>query len=248
MTGHVDPEPNTTWLRLPARDEDDPGVKPAKYLVTYQEYLGPLRGKAFVILELGIWNGDSLEMWRDAFPLATVVGVDLNPPKIDLGPNVHLVTGDQSDSDLLSRVRADYAPDGFTVIIDDASHLGVLSARSLQSLYEHHLQDGGLYIIEDWGTGYITDWADGGAAGFVDVAQLDVPAEAKPTPDGLTPSEASLPSHDLGMVGLTKRLVDHVAAPDLRRFSPNSVGNVLAIDRMIIQHGLVVLQKPRGSS
>jgi hypothetical protein len=237
-----------SWLKLPEREEDDPYVKPEAYLAAYEEYLGHLRRERFALLEMGIYTAASLEMWRDAFPLATIVGVDLNPPKIDLGPRVHLVTGDQSDSDVLSRVRADYAPDGFTVVIDDASHLGVLSARSLQGLYEHHLQEGGLYIIEDWGTGYMLDWPDGGAAEFVDVAQLDVPPEAKPTPDGLTPSGTSLPSHDLGMVGLTKRLVDHVAAPDLRHFSPNSVGNALAIDRMVIQHGLVVLQKPRGSS
>jgi hypothetical protein len=30
-------------------------------------------------------------MWRDAFPLATIVGVDLAPPDIDLGPRVHIV-------------------------------------------------------------------------------------------------------------------------------------------------------------
>ena len=122
-----------------------------------------LRDRSFALLELGVWKGDSLAMWRDCFPGATIVGVDMLPPDLELGPRVTIVQGDQTDGELLARLRDEHAPDGFEVIIDDASHLGELSAESLAVLYTRHLRPGGLYFIEDWGTGYLTDWVDGGA-------------------------------------------------------------------------------------
>ncbi|HEY2141444.1 MAG TPA: hypothetical protein VGG98_05235 [Solirubrobacteraceae bacterium] len=84
--------------------------------------------------------------WRDAFPRATVVGVDLLPPDLDLGRRVHIVCGDQTDVDLTRRLREEHAPGGFEVIVDDASHIGITTARSLQALYSEHLRPGGLYL------------------------------------------------------------------------------------------------------
>ena len=53
------------------------------------------------------------------------------------------------------------APDGFDIIIDDASHIGELTKTSFWHLFDHHLKPGGLYAIEDWGTGYLDDFTDG---------------------------------------------------------------------------------------
>lgn len=90
------------WLRLP-RPSTDVSVKPPAYLPLYEDLLAPLRDQSFSLLELGVWRGDSLEMWRGAFPRATIVGVDLGPPDIDLGPRVHIITGDQTDGELLGK-------------------------------------------------------------------------------------------------------------------------------------------------
>ena len=141
------------WLRLPEQRSVDQGVKPVPYLPIYERLLGPLRRRQFTLLELGVWAGHSLEMWRDAFPRATIIGIDLNPPDLHLGRRVHIVRGDQADAALMKRVRDNHAAKGFDVIVDDASHIGVTTARSLQVLYSDHLRPGGLYCIEDWGTG-----------------------------------------------------------------------------------------------
>jgi hypothetical protein len=193
------------------------------------------------MLELGIWKGDSLAMWRDAFPLATIVGVDLAPPKLDLGPRVRVVAGDQSDAIMLAKVRADHAPDGFDVIVDDASHIGQLSARSLQALYPLHLRPGGLYIIEDWGTGYLSDWADGVAlCAVVGSEGLDAGHDSSA---GVGDGKLRFPSHDAGMVGLVKRLVDHTAAGTLAVHQPDRIASPLRIEWMRVQDGLVILKK-----
>lgn len=235
-------EPRAGWLRLPEDRPAEAAVKPSPYLAVYEQLLTPLRERPFALLELGVWGGHSLEMWRDAFPRATIVGVDLRPPDLDLGPRVHIAQGDQSDPDLMERLRGAYAPGGFDVIIDDASHIGVLTARSLQILYPEHLRPGGLYCIEDWGTGYLPDWQDGGPLGErLDVAALD---NAETPAPGAGPAPVPMPSHALGMVGLAKRLLDHTARKTAAWAQPEMVGEGLEIDTMTVWDGIVALRKP----
>jgi hypothetical protein len=231
------------WLQLPPREDVDVSVKPLPYLATYEQVLAPFRFRRCSLLELGVWGGDSLAMWRDGFPRATIVGLDLNPPDVDLGPRVHLVQGDQTDGELLRRVREQHAPHGFDVIIDDASHIGVTTARSLQRLYTDHLRSGGVYFIEDWGTGYLPDWPDGQVIdGTVGAGELDR-SPSDPNPDGSRP--VHFPSHDVGMVGLVKRLVDHVAAgTTLTHLAAEHVREPLAISGLEVYDGVVVLRKP----
>lgn len=230
------------WLRLPAGGKDDPIVKPAAYLPIYEHLLAPLREQSFTLLELGVWGGDSLQMWRDAFPLATIVGLDWDPPDLHLGDHVHVFRGDQTDAGLLKQLREDYAPKGFEVIIDDASHLGITTARSLQALYANHLRAGGLYCIEDWGTGYLPGWDDGGRLGSrLDLAQLDSATTATEDAAG---GSVSMPSHDLGLVGLVKRLVDHTASGTIGFAQPETLGEAMAIESMTVWDGIVTLRKP----
>lgn len=232
------------WLRLPEHRPVDEGVKPAPYLPIYEQLLKPLRRQAFTLLELGVWGGHSLEMWRNAFSRATIIGVDLDPPDADLGRRVHMFRGDQADAVLMQRVRDSHAPQGFDVIIDDASHIGITTAQSLQVLYCEHLRPGGLYCIEDWGTGYLPGWHDGGRmVSTLDIRHLD---------SSMTPMQAyvagpiSMPSHDIGAVGVIKRLIDHTASATIRMGQPDLVGNVLAIDSMAVWNGLAVIRKPNA--
>jgi hypothetical protein len=153
---------------------------------------------------------------------------------------VHVVRGDQTDGELLARIRAEHAPGGFDAIIDDASHLGLTTARSLQRLYRDHLKPGGVYCIEDWGTGYLPSWPDGAEiAGMVGAPVLDRHDGADE--DG----PVHLSSHDVGMVGLVKRLVDHVAAgTTLAHLATEHVDEPLAVASMEVYDGVVVLRKP----
>lgn len=52
-----------------------------------------------------------------------------------------------------------------------------------------------------------------------------------------------LPSHDYGMVGLIKRLIDHVAGPSIQNVTPTAVGHVLPVDSMTVRQGMVVLRR-----
>jgi SAM-dependent methyltransferase len=231
------------WLRLPASERDDSVAKPSAYLPLYERLLAPLRYRRCHILELGIWGGDSLAMWRDCLPRATIVGLDLAPIELHLGPRVHIVAGDQADHEVLDRMGQQHAPGGFDVIIDDASHMGIATARSLQCLFPRHLCPGGIYVIEDWATGYLAEWKDGGTLDQV-VSAAGLDASPSAAHDG---APVHLPSHDVGMVGLVKRLVDHVAGvATLPHVDPEHVSDPLEIAAMEIHGGLVVLRKRAG--
>lgn len=230
------------WLRLPDGRARDSVVKPVDYLPIYEQLLSTMRRRAFTLLELGVWGGHSLEMWRDSFPRATIVGVDLAPPDLQLGDRVHIVRGDQADASLMRQVREGIAPGGFDVIIDDASHFGVTTARSLQALYTEHLRPGGLYCIEDWGTGYLANWHDGGQIAAPIAAERLDSSTVSMQPDIDAP--ISMPSHDVGVVGLVKRLVDHTARRTVGLSQPEAVRDALAIESMTVWDGIVALRKP----
>jgi hypothetical protein len=232
------------WLKLPPpmgepdSDEDVNAVKPAPLVALYERLFASFREAEFTLFELGINDGDSLVMWRDAFPNATIVGLDIEVPQVELGDRVHMWKGDQTDCALLAEIRHKHAPGGFDIVIDDASHLGAETAASLRCLFNAHLRSGGLYVIEDWFTGYTDWWADGrimDEAGF----EVEGAGRVRRSLGGGT----RFPSHDFGIPGVIKQVIDQMAAPLLPWFAGGGKGLELQIASLTIEGGAVVLVK-----
>ena len=177
------------------------------YIDNYSEYFSPLKEKDISLLELGIHKGGSLLLWRDYFSRADISGLDMNTVEIDDPTGrIHIYTGQQHDTALLDRIAEERAPHGFDIIIDDCSHVGELTRISFWHLFDNHLKNGGIYAIEDWGTGYWDQWIDG--------KQYTPP---QVPPDELTVERLTnqrFPSHDYGMVGFVKELIDECGASD----------------------------------
>lgn len=203
------------------------------YLDVYDEMLLPWVGKKVALLELGILNGGSLQLWSDYFPVSKIVGLDLHLPK-DFQPkgDIHMFQGSQADTNFLSEVSDKTAPEGFDIIIDDASHVGELSKISFWHLFDNHLKPGGLYVVEDWGTGYWNDWPDGRGYKMKDASKkpssfLDFFRKIRIGfflyfPQYLArlfayPFVVKIPSHDYGMVGFVKQLIDEQSANNITR-------------------------------
>ena len=69
-----------------------------------------------------MYRGGSLKLWRDYFPHGIVVGIDRKLPQdFQLGERIQIFEGSQADEGFLSKVANATAPDGFDIIIDDAS-------------------------------------------------------------------------------------------------------------------------------
>jgi len=124
----------------------------AHYLENYEAWLSPLRDSPISLLELGIRDGGSLQVWRDYFPKGQIAGLDILPTSVDdASGRIHVFQGEQQDKNVLDEIAQSVAPDGFDVIIDDCSHIARFTRQSFQHLFEHRLKPGGFYIIEDWG-------------------------------------------------------------------------------------------------
>jgi SAM-dependent methyltransferase len=157
------------------------------------------------VLELGVYQGGSLKMWRDYFPSGVVVGIDRLPVLIDdASGRIHALQGDQRNTNTLSRA-AEYAPGGFDLIVDDCSHIGTATKISFWHLFTHHLKPGGIYAIEDWGTGY---WE--GNPEYPDGRHGNPSIETAPLG-----RDGAFQSHPYGIAGFIKQLVDEVGMGDI---------------------------------
>lgn len=148
--------------RLDASSYDTDKAIHTHYLRSYEEYFDKLQDREVRLLELGVYKGGSLLLWRDYFQKGLIVGLDLNPIQLDdPSGRIRTYSGQQQDTSLLDLIAAETAPGGFDVIIDDCSHIGELTRISFWHLFDNHLKPGGLYVIEDWSTGYWDSWFDG---------------------------------------------------------------------------------------
>ena len=153
---------NLSWLA--AVYGSDKGATAHKYVDLYEQHLGPVRADVRRVLEIGVYRGASLQMWRDFFPLADIIGVDIAEVSV-AGPRIETVRGDQSDPAVLERLRA-MGP--FDVIIDDGSHQAAQLIATFNGLF-NSVTPGGFYVIEDMHTAYDVDYG-GGAPGTHDTS------------------------------------------------------------------------------
>src|SRR6185503_13004270 len=116
---------------LNANTYDTDKAEHGHYLRNYEDYFQPLLNREVKLLELGVYKGGSLLLWRDYFPQGLIVGLDLAQVQID-DPSGRIRTyqGMQQDTQLLDLIGQETAPEGFDVIIDDCSHIGELTRIS----------------------------------------------------------------------------------------------------------------------
>ena len=194
------------------------------------------------LLEIGVHKGGSLLLWRDYFPKGIIVGIDLNSPpsKLSSEERIQVFQGRQDDTAFLTEVANQTAPEGFDIIIDDASHIGVLTKAAFWHLFDNHLKSSGLYAIEDWGTGYWDDWPDGKTcrSGRLSHSIRTVAGGTDADP------KAPWPNHSYGMVGFIKELVDEVGARDVARgCSSGTPARVSKFEKMVITQFIAFITK-----
>jgi trans-aconitate methyltransferase len=129
------------------------------YLDFYQEQL-PDRDFAGRLLEIGVMDGLSMKMWREYYPKAEIVGIDIK----DMD---HMHNNDWQVPDSVKLIKCDgtdpkqVKPLGmFDIIIDDGSHYWAEQQKSFEILYYNQLNAGGVYILEDLWTSHIDYYAN----------------------------------------------------------------------------------------
>ncbi len=122
----------------------------SSYLTLYESELKHVRTTARSILEIGVQNGGSLEIWAKYFPAAqSIVGCDVNPKCANLvyaDPRIHIVVGDATQPAVCQQVAM--LADGFDVIVEDGSHIPREVILAFLR-YWPHVKAGGVFIAED---------------------------------------------------------------------------------------------------
>jgi len=132
------------------------------YLAAYDEALADRRDDPVALLEVGVQNGGSLEIWAAYLPRARIlVGCDVDPACGRLtfdDPRISVLVADASDVATADAVRA--ASSSYDVIIDDGSHRSDDIVRTFVNLLPL-LADGGVYLIEDLHCSYLEGFGGG---------------------------------------------------------------------------------------
>jgi SAM-dependent methyltransferase len=118
------------------------------YFDVYQRHFSKFVGREVHVLEVGIYSGGSLPMWKDYFGKSChVYGVDIEEACTAYkGDQIEVFIGDQADRSFWARVRQ--AVPTVDILIDDGGHQFEQQRITLEEMLPH-LRPGGIYLCED---------------------------------------------------------------------------------------------------
>jgi hypothetical protein len=126
-----------------------PGIwKWTHYFDIYDRHFRQFVGKKVHVVEVGIYSGGSLDMWRDYFgSQCCVYGVDIEGAcKAYEKENTRVFIGDQSDRNFWRDFRKQVPQ--VDIVIDDGGHHPVQQIVTLEEMLPH-VRSGGIYVCED---------------------------------------------------------------------------------------------------
>lgn len=132
------------------------------YIREYERLFAPYRGLELALLEIGVQNGGSLEIWGKYFQSArSIVGCEIDEEcrKLEFSdPRISLVIGDANSDEAECQIAM--ASEIFDLIIDDSSHHSADIVRAFFR-YFPRVADGGLYVVEDLHCSYWQEFEGG---------------------------------------------------------------------------------------
>lgn len=129
------------------------------YFEIYDRHFSQFRDKEIVIVEIGVFQGGSLQMWKKYFgPLAKIYGIDIDARcKGFEEENIEIHIGSQSDPEFLNKLKQIIPK--IDILIDDGGH----TMNQMRVTFDHlfdHVKENGVYLCEDTHTCY--QWRYGG--------------------------------------------------------------------------------------
>lgn len=125
----------------------------SQYFDIYHRHFAPYRGKRINVLEFGVSEGGSLQMWKHYFGRhAQITGVDIKPRCAQLAEDrIDIVIGDQGDRKFLRRLGRQLGK--IDVLIDDGGHTMEQQIATFEELWPR-IRNGGVLAMEDLHTSY----------------------------------------------------------------------------------------------
>lgn len=128
-------------------------MKCSNYFEAYERHFKKYRNKKINILEIGVCDGGSLQMWKHYFgDQANIYGIDLDPRcKECEEEGIKIFIGDQSDRLFLNQIKREIGH--VDILIDDGGHEMEQQKIAFQELFDFVAEDG-MYLCEDLHSSY----------------------------------------------------------------------------------------------
>ena len=123
------------------------------YLSFYEPFFDEIREDSIRLLEIGVFFGQSLQVWSEYFPNGMIIGADIHPGArtLSVGSGVIIEIVDQSNIEDLVQLAVKHGP--FDIVIEDGSHLWEHQITTFKTLFPF-LKSDGIYIVEDLHTNF----------------------------------------------------------------------------------------------
>ena len=148
-------EKNLTLDELAVKYGPDKGPNDHIYTPKYSLYLEQYRDEEFNLLEIGVCDGASIRMWKEYFPKANIVAIDIDPRCKEYEEDrISIHIGDQTDVNFLNSVVKKHGH--FEVILDDGGHSYKQQIVSFETLFPHLTPGGDVfngrftYFLSSW--------------------------------------------------------------------------------------------------
>lgn len=146
-------------------------LKYSNYFKIYESLLSKFKNKRIIFVEIGIFSGGSLFMWRNFFgKKAKIIGIDLSPDVLRFRKyGFDILIGDQSDDLFWKSFFKRYGK--VDVVLDDGGHTNFQQIKTVNNCVRN-IKDGGMLITEDVHTSYIKNkWYNPSKYSFINYSK-----------------------------------------------------------------------------
>lgn len=128
--------------------------KHKNYFQIYDDLFSAYRNKKITFIDIGVFSGGSLFMWKEFFgKKARIIGVELNPVAKKFEKyGFEIFIGDQSNSEFWKKFFKKVGK--VDIVLDDGGHTNYQQIKTTNSCIPY-INDGGLMVVEDTHASYI---------------------------------------------------------------------------------------------
>ena len=123
------------------------------YFDIYERAFERFRGRDIVMIEVGVYEGGSLELWKNYFGSGSrIIGIDIDARAMSYAePGVDIMIGDQADPEFLRSIINTIGH--VDIVLDDGGHTANQQISTFEALYPI-VKNPGIYLVEDTHTAF----------------------------------------------------------------------------------------------
>lgn len=148
-------------------------IKHYKYFSVYDDLFSKYINEKITFVEIGVFNGGGLELWRKFFGnKARIIGIDLNPKcKKFEKKGIEIFIGDQSDPKFWKNFFKKVGK--VDIILDDGGHTNKQQIITTISAIKH-INDNGMLVCEDTHASYMEEFNNPSEYSFIEFVKKTI--------------------------------------------------------------------------